>query len=174
MIQTTRLLLRDFQQDDCQAVLAYQSHPQFCAYYPWNSRTSLEVSDLIGQFIQWSKEQPRSKFQLAIILKSENKLIGNCGIRKNPPESLEAEFGCELDPVYWNQGYAIEAARALFDFGYRTLGLQKIFSICIAKNQGAVHLAESLGMKHDENWKETTWMKGRSWKMHRYFADFLT
>lgn len=174
MIQTPRLFLRDFQQGDCQTTLAYQSHPQFCTYYPWNLRTSSEVCDLIGQFIQWSKEQPRSKFQLAIILKRENKLIGNCGIRKNTPENLEAEFGCELDPYYWNQGYATEAAKALFDFGFRTIGLQRIFSICVAKNQGAVHLAESLGMKHDKNWKEIKWMKGRSWEMRRYFADFPT
>ena len=174
MIQTPRLLLRDFQQDDCQIVLAYQSEPQFCTYYPWNSRTSSDVYDLIGQFILWSKEQPRSKFQLAIILKKENKLIGNCGIRKNTLESLEAEFGCELDPCYWSQGYAVEAGEAIFDFGFKTLGLQRIFSICVAANQSAVHLAESLGMKRDDSWKETKRMKGRSWEMSKYFRNSPT
>ncbi|WP_375471503.1 hypothetical protein [uncultured Nostoc sp.] len=42
-------------------------------------------------FIDQQKEQPRTKFQLAIILKEENRLIGNCGIRVNDLEMREAQ-----------------------------------------------------------------------------------
>jgi RimJ/RimL family protein N-acetyltransferase len=174
ILRTNRLILREFHNNDCQMTLDYQLHPHFSNYYPWNTRTFTDVSTLIDQFIRWSKELPRTKFQLAIILNQENKLIGNCGVRKEKPDSDEAEFGCELDPSYWHQGYASEAGRTLLDFGFKTLGLRKIFLICVAENQGAVRLANSLNMKRDENWKEEKWMKNRSWEMRKYFIELLT
>lgn len=55
---------------------------------------------------------PRSKFQLAVALKSSGQLIGNCGIRKDSFGAREADIGYELSLDHWGHGYATEAAGA--------------------------------------------------------------
>lgn len=50
--------------------------------------------------IMLQKQEPRIKFQLAITLKSEGTLIGNCGIRMDTPDPHQADIGYELSPKY--------------------------------------------------------------------------
>ena len=57
----------------------------------------------------------------AVVLKSNNQLIGNCGVRMDKVDDVEANIGYEFDPRHWNHGYATEAAHAIVDFGSATL-----------------------------------------------------
>ncbi len=77
-------------------------------------------------FLDQQTEQPRLKFQLALTLRSNSQLIGNCGIRMRTPDAHEADIGYELNPEYWGQGYASEAARAIVAFGFTQLRLHRI------------------------------------------------
>ncbi|MEH2113909.1 GNAT family N-acetyltransferase [Nostoc sp.] len=74
ILETHRLLMRDFIETDWQAVFAYQSDPLYLRYNYWTHRTQKDVCEFIQMFIDQQKEQPRTKFQLAIILKEENQL----------------------------------------------------------------------------------------------------
>ena len=114
ILETEMLLLREFVKSDIQEVLTYQSDPLYLRYYPWTQRTEKDVRDFIETFIIQQSHQPRTKFQLAIILKTENRLIGNCGIRINDIQQKEANIGYELNSQYWRNGYATEAAKNYF------------------------------------------------------------
>jgi len=114
-------------------------------------------------FINWQRAQPRTKFQLAIILQRERRLIGNCGIRMRNPDSGEADIGYELDSRYWRQGYATEAAQAMLTFGFRELQLHRIWAHCIAENVASAHVLEKIGMQQEGRLRENEWMKGRWW-----------
>ncbi len=146
-LTTRRLLLREFVADDWTAVHTYQSDPLYLRYYAWNERTETDVQEFVQMFLDYQQEQPRTKFQLAVILRSENKLIGNCGIRVNDLEQREANIGYELDSRYWGQGYATEAARAILQFGFSGLGMRRIWAECIADNIKSGRVLEKLGMR---------------------------
>jgi RimJ/RimL family protein N-acetyltransferase len=62
-------------------VLAYQRDQRYLRFYPWTQRSDEEVRAFVQAFITQQQEQPRTKFQLAICLKANGVLIGNCGIR---------------------------------------------------------------------------------------------
>src|SRR5947209_14130464 len=81
ILATDRLLLREFVKDDWEPVLAYQSDARYLKYYPGPHRVAEEVRNLVRGFIKWQGERPRTKYQLAIVLRAEGRLIGNCGIR---------------------------------------------------------------------------------------------
>lgn len=99
-IETERLILREFVQDNWREVLAYQSDPRYLEYYPWTERIAGEVKEFVRRQIMLQKQEPRIKFQLAITLKSEGTLIGNCGIRMDTPDPHQADIGYELSPKY--------------------------------------------------------------------------
>ena len=169
MLETERLLMRDFVESDWEAVLAYQSDPLFLQFYHWTERNEAGVRNFVQMFIDHQKQRPRRKFQLALVLKSENRLIGNCGIRVNDPEMREANIGYELDSRYWGQGYATEAARAILRFGFETLGIHRIWAQTIAENVGSARVLEKIGMRLEDRLPQKEFIKGR-WRDHLLYA----
>ena len=163
--ETERLILRDFVNDDCQRVLEYQTDSLYLRYYEWTQgdRTPDAVQEFVGWFLNHQIQNPRIKFQLAVILKSNSLLIGNCGIRMDNPGAFQADIGYELDPKYWNHGYATEATHAIVDFGFTHFGVHRIWANCVADNAGSAHVLEKLGMKLEDRLRENQYYKGRWW-----------
>ena len=162
-INTARLLLREFVTCDWPDVLAYQRDPRYLQYYPWTGRTEAEAQDFVQMFVDQQREQPRRKFQLAITLPEEGRLIGNCGIRRKPDNDWEADIGYELAPEYWGQGYATEAATAMVEYGFRELRLHRISSWCIGDNAASARVLERLGLKLEGRLQENEYFKSRWW-----------
>lgn len=167
-IETERLILRDFVPSDWQRVLEYQSDPLYLRYYEWTERTPEAVQEFVGWFIDHQKENPRIRFQLAVTLKSNGLLIGNCGVRMDKADAIQADIGYELDPAFWNQGYATEAAHAIVDFGFQHFHVHRIWSCCVADNLGSAHVLGKLGMHLEGRLRENEYYKGRWWDTLMY------
>ena len=82
-------------------------------YYPWSSRTEADTQDFVQRIVDQQSQQPRCAFQLVIALRENERLIGNCGLRRKAENDWEAVIGYALAPDYWGQGYATEAAAAM-------------------------------------------------------------
>ncbi|MBD2445962.1 GNAT family N-acetyltransferase [Nostoc sp. FACHB-152] len=169
LLETKRLSMRDFIESDSPAVFIYQSHPLYLRYYHWANRTQADVDEFVQMFITQQTEQPRTKFQLAVILKKANQLIGNCGIRINDSQLQEANIGYELDTHYWGQGYATEAAYAIVKFGFEDLGMHRIWAYCIADNIASARVLEKIGMRREGHLREKELIKG-IWYDHFVYA----
>jgi RimJ/RimL family protein N-acetyltransferase len=167
-LETTRLILRDFTADDWPAVLAYQSDPRYLRYYEWTGRTAAEVQAFVQMFLDHQRQQPRTRFQLAVTLKPDGRLIGNCGIRLRHAGSHEAEIGYELAHDAWRQGYATEAATEIIRFGFETLGVHRITAEVVADNAGSIRVLERLGMRREGHFRDRERYKGRWWDVLAY------
>jgi ribosomal-protein-alanine N-acetyltransferase len=97
---TSRLLLREFVPEDWPAVLAHQSQPTYLRYNPWTERTAEDAQAFVQRFIDWQREEPRYRYQLAVTLPETGELIGNCGLRLEHPGALEGNIGYELAPQH--------------------------------------------------------------------------
>src|SRR5262245_11805203 len=104
MIRTERLLLREFVPDDWRALYSYQNDPRYLEFYEWEHRAEPDVRAFVQLFLSQQIEMPRAKFQLAITLLDDGRLVGNVGVRKK--SARVADMGYELDPRYWGNGYA--------------------------------------------------------------------
>ncbi len=169
ILETPRLWLRDFTADDWPAVLAYQRDPRYLQYNPWTERSEADVRAFVQMFLDQQTVQPRTHFQLALIHKGDNQLIGNCGIRINDPEAGEANIGYELDSRYWRQGLATEAARCILQFGFETLKLHRIWAECVAANGASARVLSKIGMRQEGRLREKEYLKG-VWHDHLLFA----
>lgn len=163
ILRTERLVLREFEETDWLPVLGYQSDPRYLRYYTGSGRTEAEARSFVQMFLDWQQEQPRRRFQLAILVAEEGRLIGNCGIRMGGAGARQAELGYELDPAYWGRGYASEAARALLAFGFRDLTLHKVSARVVADNAASVRVLERLGFQREGHLRENEFFKGRWW-----------
>lgn len=157
-IETDRLVLRDFVPNDLPAYIEIQSDPRWLTHYEWEDRDPDDVRALFANFLLWQREQPRIKFQIAITL--EGLVIGSCGIRKDNAAATQGDIGYELHPDHWGNGYATEAARAMVDYGFNELGLHRVWSWCIADNEGSAKVLHRVGMTLEGRKKETQFFKG--------------
>jgi [ribosomal protein S5]-alanine N-acetyltransferase len=167
-LETERLILRDFVEEDWSRIQEYQNDPLYLRYYQWMERTPEAVQKFIGRMLEFQKQELRIKYQLAVVLRSTAQLIGNCGVRMDKADAPEADMGYELDPKHWNHGYATEAAHAMLDFGFHHFGVHRIWAGCIVENTSSAHVLEKLGMKLEGRFREHRYFKGRWWDSFIY------
>lgn len=161
MLMTERLRLREFVAEDWPAVLAYQRDPRYLRLYHWTERSAEDVQAFVQMFLDQQREQPRCKYQLAIELRDEGRLIGNCGIRKPTADAQQAEIGYELAPDAWGHGYATEAASAMLTFGFVDLRLHRVSACCLAENSASAHVLEKSGLQCEGRLREHDLIDGR-------------
>jgi len=86
----------------------------------------------------------------AILLKESRRHIGNISLQSIDRHNRCAEFAIIMgDRSCWGQGYAGEAARALFSHGFNKIGLHRIYCGTSENNAGMIALARKLGMKQE-------------------------
>ena len=158
LLRTERLTLREFEPDDWEALHAIESRPEVAQYQSFTPRTPDESQRYVLDAIADAVAAPRLTFDLAVILMAENRLIGRCGLGPGD-EPREAVLWYTLHPDAWGRGYTTEAARAMVDFGFRTLGLHRVWADCDPENVASWRVLEKIGMRREGHLVENAWVK---------------
>ncbi len=84
-----------------------------------------------------------------------NDLIGCCGLR--PYKEKEYEMGFHLRPEFWGQGYATESAKAVIEYAFTTVKVQKLFAGHNPNNGRSRKVLNKLGVAYigDEFYEPT-------------------
>ena len=160
-LTTERLVLRDFRESDWQAVHKYGSDPQVVRHVEFGPNTKEETRSFIKRAVASQKEEPRRSYELAVVLRAKDRLIGGCSIYISNPDHREGSIGYIFNRHFWRQGYATETARALLGFGFDKLGLHRIFSTCDPRNIASKRVLEKIGMQREGRLREHRWVKER-------------
>ena len=91
---------------------------------------------------------PNTWFQLAIVNKNEDMLIGDIGIHFLE-DNAQVEIGYTLAPSYQGQGYAIEALKAVINYLFSDLKKHRITASVDPNNTKSIRLLEKLGMRKE-------------------------
>lgn len=167
-VLTNRLWLREFVDTDWETILEYQREPRFQQFYPMAECSAESVRSCVKIFIDWQTAEPRTRYQLAITLRSNHQLIGSVGIRLKGETTSEAEIGYEIHPAEWGKGYASEAAQAMLAFGFSELNLHRVHAGCICENVASARVLQKAGLRHEGHLRQVEWMKGRWWDTELY------
>ncbi len=144
MICTDRLLLRYFVPEDWIAVHAYASIPEVSQFDSWGPNTEADSRAFVDHCIEFASANPVVRHDFAIIVSAEDQLIGGCSLKLQSP--AEASLGYAIHPEYQRRGYATEATKGMLDFGFRTLGLERIVAQCDTRNSASYRVMEKAGM----------------------------
>lgn len=150
-IETNRLIIRPYCLNDIDEIYATVSEKDFYKYIP----EEIPSQDGLKRIIEWSIEQNKKntpdkiyKFNLAIIHKQDNKVIGYCGLGPDDLGMNEVELYYGISFNYRKQGLAFEAANATLKYGFGIIGLKKIIALADYRNLPSIKLLENLGMKY--------------------------
>ena len=146
MIETERLILRSWRDDDVDPFFALNSDPRVMATLgPLMTRD--ETAALIER-AQARDEETGHTFW-AVERKSDREMIGWCGVVRGPqgtPISGLPEIGWRLAHDAWGQGFAREAAQATIHWSFAHLADDALWAITTAGNSRSWGLMERLGM----------------------------
>lgn len=147
MIETERLLLRSWRDEDLEPFHAMGQDPEVMRHVrPMRGRDDCEAA-----IARHRAAEARHGFCFWVLeRKSDGAFLGFCGLRHGVPETpiaRDIEAGWRLASAYWGQGYAREAASACLDWAFETLGVPRIVAITVAANTRSWGLMERLGMR---------------------------
>lgn len=145
-LETERLILRKYAEDDFAAVHSYANCVENTIYMVWGPNTEEQTKDFIKREISKTTENLRKEYNYAVVLKDTHRLIGGCGITLH--ESC-SEVGWILHRDYWKQGYCTEMGQALLKFGFEELNLRRIIAYCDFENIGSYRVMEKIGMRRE-------------------------
>ncbi len=152
ILETDRLVLREFSADDAQALALVLSDPETMKYYP-------APIDRAGTQ-QWIERNLRRYAEdgvglWAMDLKANGEMIGDCGIIRQQVDGEDLyEIGYHLRREYWGRGLATEAAVACREWAFANLKVERLISLIRPDNVPSCRVAERNGMTI---WKEVDW-----------------
>jgi RimJ/RimL family protein N-acetyltransferase len=169
-IETERLILRQFQKSDLDAMMAYHALPDVQRYLDWKARDRVEVKAALDAMVKQSRlTRPGDIIHLAVTRKSDDLLIGQISLRWTDATAGQAELRFIFSPFHRKQGYATEAVRAAMDFGFANFRFHRIFARCAGNNQASARLLKGLGMRLEAHYREHALFQGE-WDEELHFA----
>jgi ribosomal-protein-serine acetyltransferase len=124
-----------------------KNREHLATYLPW-AITTLEIKDTANFILKSLKDYSEQKsIQLLIIYKG--RVAGGIAFIHLSMEHKNAEIGYWLAEEYTHKGIMTKAVRALFDYGFRELGLHRIVICCDTENIPSQNVTKRLGMKQD-------------------------
>ena len=145
VLETKRLLLREFQMGDAEALFAVLGDAATMQYYP----AAFDRAGVESWIARNIERYTRNGFGLwAMELKSTGEVIGDCGCALQEVEGRrEIEIGYHVRRDLWGQGYATEAARHCVAHAFSQLGAERVISMIRPENLSSRRVAEKNGLK---------------------------
>lgn len=158
-IETERLLLRQITLSDSDGRDSLEFINDYSVYRFWGlydenrdkdkSNRPIKKIHLDYHYNETMKEYKAGKELTWLIqLKNSNKVIGEI-VLYDFMLKKQADIGYRLNKKYWNQGYGTEAARAIIQFAFDSLNLERLQIRCFKNNYPSVRIAEKLGFTQE-------------------------
>ena len=163
MIKTERLILRNFKETDIDDYFEFVSQEDVLSKIDATPYSDKEKA--LERLISESHKPLR----FAIVLKENNKVIGNISLNEPKNERYSGieidehtkELGYLLSHDYWGKGIMPEAGKALLKYAFKELGVTKIVCGTKTLNKQSARVQEKIGLKfHSIKENYATWING--------------
>lgn len=143
MITTSRLLIRQFQEQDYPSLFEYLSNPSIYRFEPGEPISLEKAKEL-------ALERAQGNDFWAVIRKDDQKLVGHLYFSQIEPKDYQTwELGYIFNPAFHNQGYATESASGLVHYGFTHLGIHRVIAHCNTENVASWKVLEKIGMRRE-------------------------
>src|SRR5574339_323194 len=144
IIETKRLLLREFTTDDAHLIYDLNLDPEVTRYThdpvkDLNHATEILEQGILPQYALYNHGR------WAVLLKPAHVFTGWCGL-KFRPERNEIDLGYRFKKEFWGKGYATEAATACIRYGFEKLQLKRIVGRAEPANIASCKVLENCEM----------------------------
>jgi RimJ/RimL family protein N-acetyltransferase len=168
-LETERLTLRPFVEEDFAALYAMRSDPEVALYLYGEPTSEDETRTLLTSKIAspaWAKEG--DWLTVAAVERASGETVGDVSLHWVSERDRTAEIGFIFDPCHHGKGFATEAARALLDWAFAS-GFHRVIGRTEERNAASARVLEKLGMRLEAHLVENQWVKGE-WQSELAFA----
>jgi ribosomal-protein-alanine N-acetyltransferase len=158
-LRTARLRLRPFTGADSDALFALHSSSDVLRYWdapPWSDHARAEP--FVAACRQMAEEG--SGARLAMDRVSDGTFVGWCSLTRWNPDHRSASLGYCLGEAAWGHGYATEGARAVLQWAFDTLDLNRVQAETDTRNAASARVLEKLGFVREGTLREDCIVNG--------------
>jgi RimJ/RimL family protein N-acetyltransferase len=142
ILETERLILRMWREEDFEEYASICSDPEVMRYLGGKPYTRLEawrhMAFMVGHW------HFRGYGHWAVEEKETGRMIGRMGFL-NPEGWPGFEVGWTLSRDCWGRGYATEGARRMIDYAFKEMNRDHVISLIHRENVGSIRVAEKMG-----------------------------
>ncbi len=147
VIETARLLLRQFTPDYGRLIYELNSDPDVTAFTgdpvrDWEHGQQVLENSILPQYALYNHGR------WAVHKKEDLSFIGWSGLKTRPERDNEIDLGYRYSKESWGQGFATEAAYACLQYGFEKLHLPRIVGRAMPGNLASIRVLEKIGMKY--------------------------
>ena len=141
ILETERLILRPWCEDDAEELYKYASDPDVGPPAGWQPHTSVENSREIIRTMLFAPET------YAVCLKENGRPIGSVGFHRNDlaKGDDEYELGYWIVKHFWGQGLIPEASREMLRYAFEDIKMNRIWCGYYDGNEKSRRVQEKLG-----------------------------
>ncbi|MBK8029063.1 MAG: GNAT family N-acetyltransferase [Chloroflexi bacterium] len=147
-LTTPRLVLREVEPTDVEAVLALRSDPEV-QHYNGEPMQSIDEAEKLVDDLRTIIFPNKYGIQWAVTEHGQDKLIGLFGLNYWDQHNRRLDLGYDLAHAHWGKGYAYEGLKAILDWGFANLNLNRIEAHVVDGNERSVRVLERLGFRLD-------------------------
>jgi len=156
LMQTPRLLIRNFKDADLVSFVAYRNEPEVAKYQGWKPPYTEEMGlKFIHQMKDMNAPKQGSWIQFALALKKTDELIGDLGVFIKQTDIRQATIGFSIAKGQWRKGFATEAISQILDYLYVDLDLHRVVADCDEENVASYRTMEKLGFRREAHFIES-------------------
>ena len=165
-LSSPRLTLRPLRPDDFSWVHPMAADPDVVRYTTWGPNDEARTR----QFLDHAMKDGRGPdhYLWAVTLHS-GAGIGTAGLEVTSNEYDRAEFGYNVSPAHWGQGYATEVARAIITFAFEVRGIHRLEATCHPDNVASAHVLEKAGLTLEGRLRDYARVRGE-WRDSLLYA----
>jgi len=158
MIETERAFLRTTEKEDNEQIFSYRSDSETNKYQGWIPKTINDVNEFISK-IPKEFNKPETWFQLLIISKENDTIIGDVGIHFI--DDYQCEIGCTLGKKHHGKGYASESLNGVINHLFNKFDKHRIVTSIDPMNIDSIKLVERLGFRKEAHFKKSLLINGK-------------
>ena len=148
ILETPRLVLREFTHEDDAFVLRLLNEPSWLRFIGDRGvRTLPDARRYLDDGPR--RSYARNGFGLwCVVLKGGDAPVGMCGLLRRDTLA-DVDVGFAFLPEAWGRGYARESAAAVLDHARDVLGLGRVLAITDPENAASIRVLERVGMRRE-------------------------
>ena len=176
MIETKRLILRPFDGNDLDIIMALYGDEEIMKYMPFPVMDQAMAQDQLDRNVAGWKAEPQVNYEMAVICRETGQKIGRAEITRNYPEE-SAMIGWMLVKSEWGKGYATEIGKALVEYCFGELKVHRVYGLCHPGNTGSWKTMEKCGMRREAHYiqnRKYTKADGIRWEDELEYAIVIT
>lgn len=151
MIDTERLILRAFDNNDLDIITALYSDEEIMKYMPMPIMDTEQAQQHLNKIVDEWKIVPQTSFEMAVVKKDGQKKVGRSEINLNFKDE-SAMIGWLLIKSEWGKGFATEITNALIKYCFEVLGVHRVYALCHPDNYASWRVMEKCGMHREAHY----------------------